>query len=621
MGRRPMAAQALLCSLVAAWLPIADAGVLRLRHRTGVGAHKAAHASAVHGGGKVGASLALSRQGHAQHARSRKGLLAHRKRKGVYMVTEELDLLKAFASESHHTIEQRFKLERDRLNAAWALTAPGTSDQAAVEHALTQSAEDYSEAQAAATEMLEYYYTAKGMLGGQSPAPSCSFLACGEHAKCSIGEKGARCECEPCYEGDGFRCRAVPCTPQTLGSAFRIRGGMPLGYPVVPRETTGETAELKLVVFGKDQLAVFVREISNGDRGTLILGRVVDTEVTWGQRHLIDPVLKTFGPVLAASPGGRLTVGFRDKEIDGVGYLMGGHTNTTGDPLQAVLSPAQAIAKSQVERMVLVQLQSSRVVCLYSEITPPDQEGRRHYFGGALLAEVLSGGPIRIMGNYRFAEGMPISRLAAVALTPSSFVVAFRAQHLPDAPAGQPSLELSAQWIGMSGAELVIDPHPVALEPEHAGFLDRDVALVAKDTFAYTYTGGIKDKVTKMAILSVDPTTHRMSILGGPDLVTSGEPQYIQSVSLPGSPYTPSTFTVLQKPQEYSKAEVCRISAAGRIADCREVPWADQELKAVSAARLVDGRIALAFIDMNGEVLYQLMNAQEHGAMLDFGQQ
>jgi len=389
---------------------------------------------------------------------------------------------------------------------------------------------------------------------------------------------------------------------------------MPPGYPKTPRQAIGEAGELQLAGFGQDQLALVLREADGAHLGALVVGQVKGTEVHWGNRQLLSPTLAAFGPTVAGFPNGKLAIGFRDRDADGVGYLMGAQIGKT-DPLQATLSSPQPLARNQAQRMVLVALASSHVVCLYAESSIDEAGSVQGAYGSAALAEVLPGGPLKVLGSYRFSEGPRLARLSAVALSSTSLVAAFRAIPPKKATAGQASRELSALWIGLADNELIIDPHPIALEPERGQMWARDLSLVAADTFAYTYEAG-SEKATKMAIIKVDPQTHKMSILDGPRRIMQGETSYLHSVSLPNGGTVPATFTILQRPKESSVAEVCRVSPAGRIADCREVPWSDQAVRAVSAGRLLDGRLAVAFADMSGNLLYQLLSGQEHGAMV-----
>merc|ERR1719277_2680837 len=116
--------------------------------------------------------------------------------------------------------------------------------------------------------------------------------------------------------------------------------------------------------------------------------------------------------------------------------------------------------------MKLVALASNRVVCLYSETATDGSGAVTGAYGSAALAEVLPGGSLKVFGTYRFSEGPLLARISAVALSPTSLVVAYRAVPETKVRAGHPSRELSAQWIGMADNELVVDPHPIALEPE-----------------------------------------------------------------------------------------------------------------------------------------------------------
>ena len=229
------------------------------------------------------------------------------------------------------------------------------------------------------------------------------------------------------------------------------------------------------------------------------------------------------------------------------------------------------------------------------------------------LVQVGVGGHLKTLGKYRFAHGELVTRITATPLSPSSFVVAYRVVPGVAAPPGQPSKELSALWVGMHGAELMVDPHPVSIEPERVNMWARSVALVSQNLIAYSYESST-EKATKLVTLRVDPRTHRLSVADGPHLLSKGSTSFVHSVSLPSGSASPKTFTYFQKPGETSTAQVCRISPHGSIAGCEEVPWADAELKAVSGVRLPDGRLAFAFASMNGAPQYQILGPKESGA-------
>ena len=66
-------------------------------------------------------------------------------------------------------------------------------------------------------------------------------------------------------------------------------------------------------------------------------------------------------------------------------------------------------------------LASSRVVCLFAHPQGPKEQPH----GGAIFLQALKGGSISVIGKYRFANHA-VTEVAAVALRPNSFVVAYR---------------------------------------------------------------------------------------------------------------------------------------------------------------------------------------------------
>lgn len=529
----------------------------------------------------------------------------------VYYMPRVLDQLKLLAQNTHQETLDRFQAEKDRLWSVAQTLPVGSPDRNAIDLAAKITVEGTMATEIATLELLQFYFTSKAMMGSKATAPHCRFLACGDHAACEPTPNGRyRCACKECYEGDGFVCRRVLCQPKSIGSAQPVRGPIPMGYPAVPRQAPGQVAELQMAVFAHDRLAVVLRDADDGNRGSLILGRVVDSEVKWGLRQYLAPTA-AYGTTITGLPNGRLLLGFRDKENGGDAYVIGGEVKK--GELQAVLAAPKKLGKDQSEHMVFVPMASSRVVCLYAEKTADAHGNVVRAWGSAALMEVLGGGLTRHLGTYHFSEGSPLSRLTAVALSPTSMVVGYRA--LPPRSSGKPeenSRELSALWIGMEEDELVVDPHPIAIESEHGAMLERDMALVAQNTFAYSYESSLA-KVLKLAIVKVDPSTHRMSVVGGPSVLAEGKAEFVHSVSLPLFPGTPSAMTVFQLPKENSKLELCRVSPEGRVADCHMKVWADQELRAVSGGRLPDGRLIFAMADSKGTLLYQILTQADLG--------
>jgi len=541
-----------------------------------------------------------------------------RDNRSVYYAAELLDGLRVFAHDQNLASEERFEEETARLDAALEQAPAGSASNSAIQRALDAVAQDRVDSQVAATATLEYYYTAKAVLGSQSTIPDCSFVACGDHADCVPADAGVRCQCKPCYIGDGFTCRPVPCAPRTLGSAAPVRGPLPAAYPVVRRQAPGQVGEVQLAVFGQDsepQLAVVFRDISNGNRASLVIGRLNDMEVDFGNWHPLS-TSAAFGLSIAGFPNGRLLLSFRiGLLMNSTSYVMGGVVNRSGD-LTARLSAPRPLARGQVESLVMVPLSRSRAVCLHGEGETGRPRGAPRSGGTAQLVEVLPDAVTRVIGRYRFAEGWRVERISATALSPTSLVAAYRAQRCDDpaSPESAVSHELAAQWIGMARDGLLIDPHPAGLETERTHMLARDVALVAQDTFAYSYESQ-REGVAKVAVVHVNNVSHRMTVTGGPEVIARGAVRFLHSVSLPAGAASPMTLTMFQRPQESCFAEVCRVSPEGRLAGCRDIAWADQEIQELSVGRLPDARLAVAYVSMRGTLLYQLLTPLETDAI------
>lgn len=529
----------------------------------------------------------------------------------VYYTAEMLDKLSGYLKRTHSSMEARYDLEKQRLSAAAQGTPPNSTDRKALQDALQRSEASRAESMAASLEMLQFYYAVKAIMGSKSAAPGCQFLVCGRHATCI--EKGgqAHCRCEPCFEGDGFMCRPARCGPVTDFSAQPLLGQPPIGYPVVPQTTPKGVVELQLVSFSSDKLAVAVRDSHLGNRGFLIVGRAGNTEIVWGSWKEFSGGVKAFGIALAGFPNGRLAIAFRDADRSGTGYLMAGFLTDAKKLIVEFVKP-QAFARDQAQHAALVPLASSRVACLYSEHAF-DASAKAKPFGGMALVQVGEGGHLKTLGKYHFAHGELVTRITATPLSPSSFVVAYRVVPGVAAPPNEPSKELSALWVGMHGTELMVDPHPVTLEPERVNMWARSVALVAQNLIAYSYQSGT-EKATKLVTLHVNPKTHRLTVADGPHLLSKGSTSFVHAVSLPSGAASPKTFTYFQKPGGTATAQVCRISPQGSIASCQEVPWADAELKSVSGVRLPDGRMALAFASMSGAPQCQILGPTESGA-------
>lgn len=529
-------------------------------------------------------------------------LVKQRSGTDVYYIVELLDRLKVFAQGMQASEEQRHDSELTRLQAAMDLSAANT-DRAVFETSIQKNEESRLELRNANTEMLSFYYTLKAQLGAQGRAPSCAYLSCGDHALCveydatSAGGQGAVCECRSCFAGDGYTCQPAVCTPSRY---FTAQALLLHENPT----WTPEAVEMNLVIFASKHIAVVWRDKAASNRGFIMLGNASDT-ITWGPMSTIFNDAGGYGPVVTAVSTKRLAIAFRDSAQGGVGYLTSGAVNVGS--LTTTLATPIDFARNQAQQVSLVPLSGSRAVCLYAERVLDDEGTIQQAFGGAFLFHIQSTGTIESLGTYHFAE-TPVARIAATALSPASFVVAFRAMPADNEVEG-PSRELSAVWMGLEGSELVVDKDlTLGIEPNRRGMWSRDVALISQNLFAYTYQSGSEEK-TKLAIVRVDPETHGMEVIGPPRVIGNGATPYVKSISTPYIASTPETFTMFQRPNEVGTAKVCGVSMKGRITGCHDVKWADTRVASVSAARLGDGRLMFAFTDESGTPFFQVIDS------------
>jgi hypothetical protein len=517
-----------------------------------------------------------------------------RRREGadVYYVAEALDKLKVNTTRQQHDAELRYGLEQERLRAAME-QASLPADRSLLETTVQETEENKMEEVDAFKAMYNMYYTMKAAFGAAATAPSCEFLTCGEHGRCVSDGVAASCECKPCFEGNGFICKPASCSPTKRFTAQP----MTLFMKKVPL-----MEDISVSVFQKNRVAIAFRDKAQMNKGFLMLGTAEEADIKWGEMQSFSGKRKAYNPKIIVMPTGRIVVQFRDAPKDGTGYLVGGRINET-NASQAIMLKPVGFVKGQAEPAALVQLATSRVVCLYSH----PKGAKEQAYGGALFLQVIHGGSLSIIGKYRFADHL-VSNIAAVSMRPTSFAVAFRDPPLPDAASNAPSRELSVVWMSMQDEELVVDPHPIVLEPKSKDMGVRDLAMVSENLIALSYQSNA-DKKTKMAIVKVDPDTHRMKQLGESVVLASGDTPFVKSISTPFMSLAPHTLTYLQHPRKSSVAETCRISARGNIANCQELPWSNTQVSTVAAARLGDGRLVFIFADRKLAPYYQMLGA------------
>lgn len=527
----------------------------------------------------------------------------------VYRVAGLLDEMKV-AAESHQVSTlARYRSEMAMLRKAmWA--AWSSADRAKLEATVQHLEESRMEAENADNEILTFYYSMKAALGGRGAAPNCQFLICGKDGECvEHPEGGAKCQCRRCYEGDGFTCSRTACPVDTS----RYPAALLPGGPGPPGKHQG-ARELDAVVFSPDRVALVFRAEGQEDRGFLVLGRVAGGSVEFGGWQGFSGEAKAFGPRVAALPTGRLVLAFRDEDRGGAGYIVGGEV-AGPKGLAARLGAPEVFAKYQSQRAVLVPLATSRVACLYADREIEVSEGKKtvHAFGRSMLVQVLEHGQMSLLGRYDFAD-MPVARLASTALTPTSFIVGYRGMPA-DAAAGAPSRELSTVWVEMVGEELVVDAHPLFLEPGRAQMWARDLSLVSQNLVAYSYYSG-SERATKTAVLRVDPESREISVASEPRVVGKGLVRYLHSLSVPPSSTAAHSFMYSQRPGKNGVLQTCQVAPSGAVGRCQNKVWADYETDSAAGGRLHDGKFLFLFTNKIGDPHYQLLNPT-HGSIAE----
>eukprot|EP00933_Yihiella_yeosuensis_P076234 TRINITY_DN85918_c0_g1_i1.p1 TRINITY_DN85918_c0_g1~~TRINITY_DN85918_c0_g1_i1.p1 ORF type:complete len:606 (-),score=141.75 TRINITY_DN85918_c0_g1_i1:65-1882(-) len=547
----------------------------------------------------------------------------------VNYVSEMLDKLKAFEESQTAVTEDHFNLEIKRIQADIAnftasAGAPASAQKAAnlalLEESLKQIEFEKTEAQAAELQVMQYYHTVRAALGSQGGAPSCDFLSCGRHAECIMKENGrAFCECASCFSGDGFICRPSACKPDTFYTAEPlipedIKKLVEAGKANLNHVYKVDAREISMAVVTAEQVVAVMRDAKQGNRGYLSVGKIQPRGISWGDWQGFSGDAPAYAPVVTGFQGnGRFLVSFRDAEKRAIGYLVGGMIDKSdASGLKAIIGMPHGIAREQEQKMAFVPLTNSRVVALYADHVI-DKEGVKQSSGSAAVVKVLADGALSMLGKYKFAPNLKVQYLSATSLSPLSFVVAYRGLPVGDAEMRM-SKELSIVWMEMSKDDLlVIDPHPLILEPDRADILERDVALISKDLIGYSYYS-MGQKQTKLQLVGIEQG-HVLRAIGQPQVVGHGSTTYVKSISLASGTMMPGSFTYFQPALQNSMAEICGVVAGGQgLANCKDLLWADRELQDVSGTRLPDGRLAFAYSDMSGGLGYRLLSAEEAAA-------
>jgi hypothetical protein len=380
-----------------------------------------------------------------------------------------------------------------------------------------------------------------------------------------------------------------------------------------PGEAQMKVADLRVSSLQGDIVAAVYRDVTDGNKGFVVLGRAAPEGMQWHAPVLFSNQSQAYSPVLVqlsedehGTQNGGIAIAFRTASRGGDGILLGGHISPTSGKI--AFGIPKAFARHQAQAMQLISLPDSRVVVIFAEHLFQGQAGEVEggaMYGAALLTRVHSNGATpEILSKDRFAIG-PIARLNVVALSPTSFGIGYRQG---GAEAGSHFAEAACIVGELHGEHIRFNSEAVLLEPTRSNIWARSLSLVGKNTMAYTYYSADERK-TKQAILHADPKSHRLVVTHGPVVLSSEFSPVIGSASFVQE--EPSThdsllLTVLSHDEaKPAEAQFCKISE-GKPSGCRPLSWNARNLVTVSATAVSGDRIVLVTTDHQGTPHYQV---------------
>lgn len=527
----------------------------------------------------------------------------------AYYISKMSDRFVAFMENKRVLMDQFGASEQDRLENA-ILSASRPEDKSLLERTAKVNEERRLEAQNAFNEMQNFATTLKQIIGAVGSASTCQDLTCGPQSYCSMDKAlGARCLCKAGFEGNGFICQtplqftAMPILQNQVGQA------------------RNQFADLHVSTLQGNIVMAVYRDISKGHKGFAMLGHASDAQMKWHAPVLFSQQSQAYSPVLVqlmdgdqnTPGGGGIAIAYRTTNRGGDAILLGGHVDATSGAL--TLGRSKAFARNQAQAMQMIPLSDSRVAVIFAEHLlqgHADQVLGGAMYGAALLAHVDSNGDEpAIISKNRFATG-PVARFSVVALSPTTFGVAYRQGAAEE---GSKMAEAACILGEALPGTIRFNSNAVLLEPDQAHIWARSLTLVGKDRMAYTYHSG-DEKVTKQAILQADPSTHRLEVVHGPEVLGQGFNPVVHSVSNmqldSQSNLDPDRQSVLltilgRDGSTPGEAHLCRISHGGIPSGCRTLALGARDLVSVSGAPVGDGRFVFTMTDAHGIPYYELV--------------
>jgi len=309
-------------------------------------------------------------------------------------------------------------------------------------------------------------------------------------------------------------------------------------------------------------------------------------------------------------PSNSIVVAYRDANREGSGWIRAaeiGVSGVRGADMHLSWGPALVACRNQAHGFGLVPLPGNRVAAIYPDNTPATKQRPREAFGNSLLAVVGAKGSLSVVGKFRWTDA-PVVRVEVAMLTPASFVVAARAGKLVDELDTSKITRQEAMVVygELDDTDLVFDPNALNIEPAATQVWGRGVGVVAPNTFGYAYQLGQTQK-TKLAIVQVDPETHRMKVADGPMELGEGFSPYVSMLSIPYSPADPHTLVYYQ-PKDTAKFNICDVTTIGKLQHCEDFVWAAQPLGSVAGVTTKGGKSLFLFTTKAGVPYYQVVS-------------
>lgn len=517
----------------------------------------------------------------------------------ISYLLKTLDMFNGYSAKANAKAEVRHHKEEKALEHLFE-EATDEGVKLTLQQSITASKQSLLETSKIYKSMVGFSSTvAKLLRGTTSKGHGCESVRCGDHASCTTTTAGFECVCNEGYVGTGGQCRPpAEFLPHRL--VLASTGG-----------STTRAADMNIAVFGSNNIAVVYRDVSKRHAGQIVVAGVREA----GTADLAPPEQFTvpdgmaFGPIVTGTANKRIAVAWRDENRIGSCWVRGaviGASGIRGADMAVTWGEKVNFCQDQAHGMAFVSLPNDNFAVLFPDKAKADRDAPRQSFGNSLLARINEQGGLEVRGKFRFTEHA-VCRLAVTKITPTAFILAGRsAKAVDDLDATVTTQqEAMAMYGELIDNDLVFDPNPLNLEPKSKNIWARGISLIAPNTIAYTYQDGAGMNM-KMAVLEVDPKTHRMQVLQEPTVIRQGFSPYVSMLSVPYTPSDPHTLTYYEdEVANTSMANLCSWNVrAKQLSRCEDFSWLNQRLSTVSGVHLGGGRSLFVFAAESGVPYY-----------------